>query len=163
MNKMTMPNCNSVHKIAYLAGIVLLPLSFSIAAAPIVTTKLNGDFGEISSNIRMAIIGEGINIAHVLPASTMLHRTGPTFGYDDDVYSNAQTYEFCSAKISHKLARQDPDNIVLCPFTISVYSLVTEPGIVRVSYRVPVGKPGSEPVVEEVIELVRRIVENADW
>ena len=138
----------------------------SLASAsedPIVTTVIEGNFVDVSDSIRAAIVGKGINIAHELPASEMLHRTGPAFGYQDKVYADARTFEFCSASISHKLARINPDNIVLCPFTISVYVLVAEPGRVRVSYRTPTGRPGSKQVVSEVVELVQSIIEDASW
>jgi uncharacterized protein (DUF302 family) len=129
----------------------------------IVTVKVEGDFIDVSSNVRAAIIGKGINIAHVLPASEMLHRTGPAFGYENDVYPDAVTYEFCSASISQKLARKHPDNIVLCPFTISVYAVSGEPGFVRLSYRIPTGKPGSEEIVEEIVSLIQSIIDDATW
>lgn len=83
----------------------------------IVTTKIEGDFFDVFENVRMAIVGKGINIAHILPASGMLSKTRTAFGYKNNIYSNAKIVEFCSAKISHKLSRQDPANIVLCPFT----------------------------------------------
>jgi uncharacterized protein (DUF302 family) len=130
---------------------------------PIVTKKVEGQFHDVTQNVRSAIVGKGINIAHVLPASAMLRRTGPAFGYDSDVYTDAETYEFCSAEISHKLANANPDNIVLCPFTISVYVLASEPGSVRISYRIPRGRPGTEPVIEEIIELIESIIEDATW
>ena len=130
---------------------------------PIVTTVIEGDFTDVAESIRAAIVGKGINIAHELPASDMLHRTGPAFGYQDQVYADARTFEFCSASISHKLARANPDNIVLCPFTISAYVLTAEPGMVRVSYRIPIGKPGSKQVVSEVVELIQSIIEDASW
>ena len=104
--------------------LLFTPFIATAAEDPIVTTKIKGDFHEVASNIRMAITGKGINIAHTLPASDMLTRTGRDYGYKDDTYSDARIYEFCSAAISHKLSRHHPDNIVLCPFTISVYSLV---------------------------------------
>ena len=130
---------------------------------PVVTSRIEGDFHDIANNIRTAIIGKGISIAHELPASDMLNRTAHDYGYQTNTYANARTFEFCSARISHKLARQDPDNIILCPFTISVYSLTNEPGIVRVSYRVPVGRPGSETIIKEVITLISSIIEDASW
>ncbi len=130
---------------------------------PIVTRKVEGEFKEVSASVRAAIVGKGINIAHELPASEMLHRTGPDFGYQNRVYGEAQTYEFCSARISHKLARAHPDNIVLCPFTISVYSVSDEPGVVRLSYRIPSGRPGSEAVIKEVVALIESIIEDASW
>ena len=128
-----------------------------------VTRRIEGDFFDVANDIRAAIIGKGISIAHELPASDMLNRTAHAYGYQTNTYTNARTFEFCSAQISHKLARQDPDNIILRPFTISVYSLTTEPGIVRVSYRVPVGRPGSEAIIKEVITLISSIIEDASW
>jgi hypothetical protein len=130
---------------------------------PIVTTVVDGTFREISRNIRAAIIGKGIHIAHTLSASDMLRRTGPAYGYHNDVYADAEIFEFCSADISHKLARRHPDNIVLCPFTISVYTLIGEPGKVRISYRIPTGRPGTEPEINEILELIKGILDDATW
>jgi uncharacterized protein (DUF302 family) len=130
---------------------------------PVVTTRIKGDFQDTSDSIESSIIGKGINISHISPASQMLNRTGPAFGYKDTVYSDAKTYEFCSAEISQKLSRSNPDNIVLCPFTISVYTLTAEPGYVRISYRVPVGEAGSEDIVKQVVELISSIIEDATW
>ena len=129
----------------------------------IVTRKIPGGFHDIVNNIRMAIAGRGIHIAHVLPASSMLHRTASAFGYEEDVYANAEILEFCSAKISQKLSRIDPANIVLCPFTIGVYTLVKEPGMVRVSYRIPTGKPGTDEAIEDIVDLITGILEDASW
>lgn len=145
--------------------ILFLFFANSVCAAedPIVTRKIEGKFQEVSSNVRMAIIGKGINIAHVLPASQMLHRTGPDFGYEKAVYGDAETYEFCSARISHKLSRANPDNIVLCPFTISVYTIKDEPGMVRLTYRIPTGRPGTEEIVKEIVALIESIIEDATW
>ncbi len=144
----------------------LLSLTSLVAVATnatVVTSKIEGEFFDVANDIRAAIIGKGINIAHELPASNMLNRTAPAYGYQTNTYSNARTFEFCSAGISHKLARQNPDNIVLCPFTISVYSLTNEPGIVRISYRIPVGLPGSEAIIKEIITLISSIIEDASW
>ena len=135
----------------------------SLAGGEIITKKMKGDYFDISANIRSAIAGQGLNVAHVLAASSMLHRTGSAFGYKNDIYSNAQIFEFCSAEISQKLSRANPDNITLCPFTISVYSLAKEPGYVRLSYRLPVGKPGAEEIVQEVVALIEKIIEDAQW
>lgn len=143
--------------------LLLTSLTASAAEDPIVSTKMKGDFHEVASNIRMAIIGKGISIAHTLHASDMLNRTGRDYGYQYNTYGDAEIFEFCSASISHKLSRQNPDNIVLCPFTISVYTLNSDPGFVHLSYRKPVGRPGSEEIVVEVIELISSIIEDASW
>jgi uncharacterized protein (DUF302 family) len=151
-----------LHFLLFISG--LLAANLVVAAEdPIVTQKVEGEFREVTRNVRAAILGKGINIAHTLPPRRMLSRTGPAFGYEDNVYSDAETYEFCSASISHKLARKHPDNIVLCPFTISVYTLTSEPGMVRISYRIPTGRPGTEEVIKEVVDLITGIIEDASW
>jgi len=114
--------------------IILLDIfanSVGASEDPIVTHKIEGSFQEVSNSVRAAIIGKGINIAHALQASQMLHRTESDFGYQSGVYVDAEIYEFCSARISHKLSRAYPDNIVLCPFTISAYTVKDEPGMIR--------------------------------
>ena len=129
----------------------------------IVTRKIEGEYHDVTAMVRTAILGKGINIAHVLPASQMLRRTAASYGYTTNVYQNAETYEFCSAELSQKLARANPDNIVMCPFTISVYVLTEEPGFVRLSYRIPSGKPGTEEIVEEIVDLIEGILDDATW
>ena len=131
---------------------------FSGSDPVVITHQVKGSYEDISNNVRDTIEGKGINVAHVLPAGDMLHRTGPSFGYTSDIYKQAQTFEFCSAAISHKLARQNPQNIVLCPFTISVYTLVENPDLVNLSYRVPVGQPGSDAEVQEVVDLIESVI-----
>ncbi|MCW8916031.1 MAG: hypothetical protein OQK24_09285 [Magnetovibrio sp.] len=141
----------------------LPPTAATADESSIVTTQVEGTFAETSSSVRDAIIGKGINIAHVLPASDMLHRTAPAFGYKNDVYDQAEIYEFCSAALSQKLARLNPENIVLCPFTIAVYTLPGQPNEVHITYKIPKGKPGSEDVVEEIKALISGIIEDASW
>jgi uncharacterized protein (DUF302 family) len=160
------PSCSSravLIRLFVYAIISLTPYPVTAADDPVVTTKIEGDFHDVANSVRMAIIGKGINIAHELPASEMLNRTGPAYGYTTNTYKRARTFEFCSAEISQKLARQHPDNIVLCPFTISVYTLSSDPKFVRLSYRKPSGRPGSEAIVEEVISLINSIIEDATW
>jgi len=144
-----------------LSAFVLLFASSVYASSTnpvVITHQVKDTYEDISNNIRDSIAGKGINVAHVLPAGEMLGRTGASFGYQSDIYKEAQTFEFCSAAISHKLARQHPQNIVLCPFTISVYTLNESPELVNLSYRVPVGMPGSEAVVQEVVDLIESII-----
>lgn len=130
--------------------------------APVVTVKVEAEFDEVLDNVKSAIAGRGVNIAHILPASEMLNRTAGAFGIEENVFLHAQTVEFCSAKVSHHLVQANPENILLCPFTISVYVLAKDPTHVRVSYRRPyVIDPGSAAAVREVVELVEDIVEDA--
>jgi hypothetical protein len=45
--------------------------------------------------------------------------------------------EFCSATVSRAAMEADPHSIVYCPYTIAVYVIAGEPGIVYVAYRRP--------------------------
>jgi uncharacterized protein (DUF302 family) len=130
--------------------------------APVVTVKVEAEFEDILDNVKSAIADRGINIAHILPASEMLNRTAGAFGVEKNVFLHAQTVEFCSAKISHHLVQASPENILLCPFAISVYVLTNDPVHVRVSYRRPyVSDPGSAPATQEIVDLVEGIIEEA--
>lgn len=129
----------------------------------IISTKVEGKYFEVVHNLRQAILGKGIHIAHELHASDMLQRTADAFGYKKSVYSNAQILEFCSAELSQKLSRIDPDNIVMCPFVIGVYALTGDDENVHITYRIPYGKPGTEEVTKDVVELISGIIEDASW
>lgn len=140
------------------------PKVSNFGSTKIISQKVEGNYLEVVQNIRSAILGKGIHIAHELHAGDMLQRTGTAYGYKNNVYSNAEIIEFCSAELSQKLARIDPDNIVLCPFTIGIYSLNKEnKNTVHISYQIPNGKPGTEAVVKEIKQLISEIVEDAVW
>jgi len=134
-----------------------------INTTTIISQKVEGKYHEIAQNLRSAILGKGLHIAHELHASDMLQRTSAAYGYKNTTYSNAEILEFCSAELSQKLSRIDPDNIVLCPFTIGVYSLPSEKNSVHIVYKISNGKPGTEKVVEEIKELISSIIEDATW
>ena len=154
-------------QVSFIRVLSLITLLFAHVAAAatdsVVTRKIEGEYRDVTGSVRAAILGKGINIAHVLPASQMLRRTASAYGYGSDVYEDAETYEFCSAELSQKLSRLNPDNIVMCPFTISVYTVKAEPGFVRLSYRIPSGKTGTDTVVGEIVELIESILDDATW
>ena len=146
--------------------IVLLPLSGSAEKAPVETVRVSGDFEDIRDSVRQAIEGKGINIAHTLPAGDMLNRTGKDFGIEKNVFLQAETVEFCSARISHRLAQANPENILLCPFTISIYVLSDDPEHVYLSWRRPFsfGDKESQAAVQDMVKLIETIVRDAtEW
>jgi len=145
---------------------VLMPLTGSADEAPVKTVRVSGDFEDIRDNLRQAIEGKGINIAHTLPASDMLNRTGKDFGIEKNVFLQAETVEFCSARISHRLAQANHENILLCPFTISIYVLSDDPQHVYLSWRRPFAfsDTESQAAVQEMVELVETIIREAsEW
>jgi uncharacterized protein (DUF302 family) len=144
----------------------LLPANAVSGEEPFVTYQVAGQYTEVLATVKEAIKGRGINIAHTLPAGEMLNRTGPDFGVERNLFSNAETVEFCSALLSHQLVQAHPQNIVLCPFTISVYELSDDPGQIRLTYRRPVSfsDPASVAAVKKVEALVQSIIkEVTEW
>jgi uncharacterized protein (DUF302 family) len=93
----------------------------------------------------------------------MLERTGKDLGQTRQIFLKAEVLEFCSAVVSRKMMEPDPDNIVFCPYTISVYVVPEKPNEVRVAYRKPqiVGSPASQQALKAVDELLSGIVKEA--
>ena len=123
------------------------------------TSDLN--FDEVKDNVKMAITGRGVNIANELHASEMLNRTGPDLGFAHPVFKRAETIEFCSAVISLRLVESNPDNVVMCPFTISIYQLNNDEGVIHAAFRVPVGFEESAEQYAEVADFISGIVKEA--
>jgi len=148
---------------------LLAPSASTLAGepnAPVVTVKVEASFADILEAVKTAIGGRGLNVAHTLPASDMLGRTGPDFGITTPVFQDAEIIEFCSAKISHQLAKANPENILLCPFTVAVYVLGSDPDYVRLSYRVPylMDEDASAEAVQQMVKLVEGVISEAkDW
>ena len=145
--------------------LLVLPSKQLLASeGPFVSKTVKGEFSEVFAGLKDVIIGKGINIAHTLGSAEMLNRTAPAFNIKKNVFINADIVEFCSAKLSHELVAIDPRNIVLCPFTISVYVLTDDPENVHLTYRIPTANKGSEKVVGKIVQLVKDIIAEAtDW
>lgn len=116
---------------------------------------------DVMENVKDAIIGRGLNISHTLHASEMLNNTGADLGYPDNVFIDAQTIGFCSAELSHQLVVANPNNIVLCPFTISIYQLSSKPEVTHVSYRMPSAGEETKEIVIKVEQLIKEIIAEA--
>ena len=142
---------------------VSMPLGGSADEGPVRTVRVSGEFEDVRDGIRQAIEGKGINIAHTLPAGDMLNRTGADFGVEKKVFLQAETVEFCSARISHRLAQANHENILLCPFTISIYVPSDDADHVYLSWRRPfsLGDKESQAAVQEMVELMEAIVREA--
>jgi uncharacterized protein (DUF302 family) len=146
--------------------LVSVPLGGSADEGPVRTVRVSGEFEDVRDGIRQAIEGKGINIAHTLPAGDMLNRTGADFGVEKNVFLQAETVEFCSARISHRLAQANHENILLCPFTISIYVPSDDADHVYLSWRRPfsLGDEESQAAVQEMVELMEAIVREAtEW
>jgi len=122
-----------------------------------------GSFEDVRDAVESAIIDRGMVVNNVSHVGEMLDRTGKDLGDGRQIFLKAEVLEFCSAVVSRKMMEADPDNIVFCPYVISVYVVPDQPGEVRVAYRKPqiVGSPASRESLKAVEELLSGIVKDA--
>ncbi|HET9462346.1 MAG TPA: DUF302 domain-containing protein, partial [Thiobacillus sp.] len=94
--------------------------------------------------------------------ATMLERTGKDLGATRRVYENAEQFEFCSATVSRRMMEADPHAIVMCPYSVAVY---TVPGdkTVYLAYRKPAAtkNPALKQALAEMEKLLTEIIKDA--
>ena len=113
--------------------------------------------------IKEAIGDRGIKINGVNHIGKMLHRTAGAVGATKKTFIKAKAYNFCSSTLSRATMEADPHNVAFCPYIITIYELVKEPGYVYISYRKPplVGSPASKKALKAVGDLLDGIVRDA--
>jgi len=127
----------------------------------VVVTKAGTSFDDINDNVRMAITDDGMIVSGTLHISDMLNRTGKDIGFDTNVFKKSEAVEFCSALISHKMAVVHPSNVSMCPFTIAIYELNSEPGVIYLSYRRIKLLGDGKKVEDEIVALLQNIVDES--
>ncbi|PKO48591.1 MAG: hypothetical protein CVU31_05045 [Betaproteobacteria bacterium HGW-Betaproteobacteria-4] len=120
-------------------------LCFALAATAVqadhevVKRKVDSNFADTRDAVVSAIESRGLVVSYTAHIADMLERTGATLGATRQVFEHGETIGFCSAVLSRKMLELDPHNIVLCPFSISIYTLPGEKNSTWVSYRQPTG------------------------
>ncbi len=117
-------------------------------------------FEDVVENIKLAIIERGMLVSGTLHVSEMLNRTAPDLGFSK-VFVKAESVEFCSALMSHKMSQAAPENIVICPFTIAVYVKQEQPDQVYVAYRRPLLAGDATETTAAILELLDGIVQDS--
>lgn len=112
--------------------------------------QVAGSFAEVKEAVVMAIENRGLVVNYTSHIADMLNRTGADLGTARKIYEQAEILEFCSAGLSRKMMEIDPHNIVMCPFSLSVYAVPGEAGKVWIAFRKPQGK--AAPMVSEMLE-----------
>jgi len=97
------------------------------------TTDLSYD--DVIFGLESAIIDAGLKIDNVSKVGDMLERTRADVGSDIVLFTQAEVFSFCSAKISRQVMEADPMNIVFCPYTIFVAVTPDKPGQTTIGYR----------------------------
>jgi len=147
----------------FLALCALFCLPFSaLAAEGTVLFKTQGAFQDVRDSVEMAIEGQGLKITNTNKIAAMLERTGKDLGETRQVYENAEQFEFCSATVSRRMMEADPHAIVMCPYSVAVYTI---PGdkTVYIAYRKPAAtdNPALKQALGEMEKLLTEIIKAA--
>lgn len=124
--------------------LICLHAGWTLAQTPITTTddpiavyQTDDDYDAIRSNLELAITGRGMIISNTLHISDMFNRTAADTGLENNLYDKAEAFEFCNLKLSWQMSGAHPANLSICPLTVGIYTLQSEPGKVYLSYRRP--------------------------
>ena len=118
--------------------------------------QVEGSFDDIAFALEQAIINEGLVIDLRSQVGDMLGRTKEDVGGGADLFTHADVFSFCSAKVSRAVMEAELSNLQFCPYGIFVYETPDAPGMVTVGHRVHA--PDS---MAPVNEMLTRLVDTA--
>lgn len=149
-------------KLLAACAMLCLPLTALAAEGYTVLFKAQGSYQDVRDNLQMAIEGKGLKITSTNHIADMLERTGKDIGETRKVYENAEQFEFCSATISRHMMEADPHAIVMCPYSVVVYT-VPDDKTVYLAYRKPAAtkNPALKKTLVELEELLTGIIKDA--
>ena len=107
----------------------------AFAEAPPVTHEVAGTFEDVAFAVEDAIISAGLVVDHVSHTGEMLERTRADVGSDKVIFTAADIFSFCSAKISRQVMEADLTNVQFCPYNIFVFETPEKPGLITVGHR----------------------------
>lgn len=101
-------------------ALILAAAPLTADEAPYILVEAAGSYDDTTFSLENAIIARGLVVDHVSHVGEMLARTGADLGAQQEIYTAADVYQFCSAVMSRKMMETDPWNIVHCPYSIFV-------------------------------------------
>lgn len=141
---------------------VFLGLFASAASAQsdyVQVTTVKNSFADVKENLVAAIENKGLVVSATSRVGEMLERTGKDVGSSRRVYQDAEVIEFCSASTSRAVMEADPRAITLCPYSISIYTLPGQAGVVYVAYRKFPNDPGVKAAADLVAAIVKATIQ----
>ena len=123
-----------------------------------VRQKLSMSFEDTQELITLAIENRGLVVNYTSHIAEMLARTGADIGAGKQIFAQGEIIEFCSAQLSRQMMEAVPHNVVLCPFSISIYTLPGDKDGTWVAYRKPMGEAARivEPLLKEIVAEAAR-------
>ena len=122
--------------------------------------QTTGDYHDVRANLVEAIQARGIVISYTAHAASMLQRTAEAVGAMRQAYDNADILLFCKADLTYELTIENPHNLALCPYSISVYTLAKDFNTVYLGIRSPeLQVPEYRPIHELLVEIIEETLE----
>ena len=118
-----------------LAAVAACALAGAAQAQDAHSWEVEDDFANVTFAVENAIIGAGLVVDHVSHTGEMLERTREDVGSDKVIFTGADVFSFCSAKVSRAVMEIDPTNVQFCPYNIFVYETPERPGVITVGFR----------------------------
>lgn len=118
-----------------LASLAMTIMASSVSAADMITYDTDQSFDDVTFGLENAILDAGLVIDSVSHTGEMLERTKGAVGSDVTLFTNADVYSFCSAKLSREVMEADPMNIVFCPYDIFVMVRPETPDTTTIGFR----------------------------
>ncbi len=126
---------------------------------PLVSYTKQGKFEEVREDLKAAIESKGLVIDYNSQVNRMLERTGADVGSAKKLYVDAQSFVFCSAKLSRAMMEADPANAALCPYSISVHATAAKPNEVVVAYR-PLRSASSNAASQKALAEINKLLDS---
>jgi uncharacterized protein (DUF302 family) len=150
-----------VKKFIVLCALLGLPFSALAAEDYVVVFKTQGAYQDVRDSLEMAIEGQGLKITNINKIGAMLERTGRDIGETRQVYENAEQFEFCSATISRHMMEAEPHSIVMCPYSVVVYTIPNDKAVYLVYRKPPATKnPALKKTLVELEKLLNDIIKD---
>lgn len=122
-------------------------------------------FSDVMEGVKMAIEERGMYINNVMNIGEMLERTGKDLGAEEQLFTRAESFEFCSAGLSREMSGENPAHVVNCPFIMTVYTLPNEPDTTYVVHReIPADQIAASPAMAKVAEMLKSVASaGVEW
>jgi uncharacterized protein (DUF302 family) len=149
-------------KALLLGAIASIAVAFAAQAEDYAVYESESGFEDVMDALKLAIQERGMSINNVMHIGEMLERTGKDLGMDEQIYTHADSIEFCSAVLSRKMTAENPTRIVNCPFIVAVYTLPNQPDTTYLVHRlIPASETKSSAVMREVADMLEAVAEGA--
>jgi len=132
-----------------------------IKTSPVWVYEMDGEFSDVKESLLLAIEDKGMVVSYNSHSGDMFKRTAKSTGAKEIIYSHAEALYFCKAELSLSMTEEDPHSVMLCPYSIGIYSLVKNPGKIYLSIKPPITELSTYAAIHDL--LVGIVIETINF